>query len=125
MLSGKPKATKKPAKRKAAKLEEPSKKKSKKSAKAALGHLVVCLSGKLSQSRSDFQAYINDNGGQCKNSVTKAVTHLVTTSEELFACTSKVIKAQSYGIPIVSEVSPSMSAAFPVQMGYHSFWYTH
>ena len=73
-------------------------------ATGALSHLVVCLSGTLSQKRSKFEEYVTSNGGQCKSSVTKAVTHLVTTDAELQAATSKVIKAQSYGIPIVTEV---------------------
>ena len=79
------------------------KKKAAKSAEA-FSHLVVCLSGTLSLPRSEFQEFVKSNGGQCKSSVTKAVTHLVSTNEELLAATSKVIKAQSYGIPIVNEV---------------------
>ena len=81
------------------------KKKAAKSAEA-FSHLVVCLSGTLSLPRSEFQEFVKSNGGQCKSSVTKAVTHLVSTNEELHAATSKVIKAQSFGIPIVNEVCP-------------------
>jgi NAD-dependent DNA ligase len=47
-----------------------------------LNGLVFALSGTLSVSRAEAKAFIEKNGGTVASSLTKKVTHLVTTPEE-------------------------------------------
>lgn len=85
-------------------------KKKKKVGGGNLGHLVVCLSGRLARKHSVITQDITKNGGQCTKSVTQNVTHLVSTSEEVHRQTLKVTKAQNFNIPIVNEVRPPATA---------------
>eukprot|EP00121_Abeoforma_whisleri_P000170 Awhi_evm1s153 len=69
----------------------------------SLAGLSICISGKLSMGRSDWQKKIILNGGAVENGVTKKCTHLITTEDEIDSGTAKVAKAQASGIPILSE----------------------
>eukprot|EP00294_Goniomonas_avonlea_P012894 CAMPEP_0114554936 /NCGR_PEP_ID=MMETSP0114-20121206/8477_1 /TAXON_ID=31324 /ORGANISM="Goniomonas sp, Strain m" /LENGTH=645 /DNA_ID=CAMNT_0001740019 /DNA_START=6 /DNA_END=1943 /DNA_ORIENTATION=- len=64
---------------------------------------VLAISGTFSVSRAEFTKLVNTNGGSIANSVTKAVTHLVTTDAEFQGKTAKVVAAEAKGLPIVSE----------------------
>jgi len=64
---------------------------------------VICISGKLSKSRKEITQMIEENGGEVTRSISKMVTHLVTTEDALNDETSKVSKAEHLKIPVVSE----------------------
>lgn len=64
---------------------------------------VLCFSGKLSLAQKHFEERIRAHGGEVASSVTAAVTHLVSTKDELIAGTSKVMAARGRDLPIVSE----------------------
>jgi hypothetical protein len=65
--------------------------------------LVICCSGTLSVTRTEFEKLIKKHGGSTSASVTGKTTHLVTTPEEFTNVTTKVSKAKHLGVPIVSE----------------------
>lgn len=65
--------------------------------------LTVCASGTLSMTRNEFADLVKENGGKFSKTVTKNLTHLITTEKEFDDVTEKVSKAQGYDIPIVSE----------------------
>lgn len=60
---------------------------------------LICITGTLSQERSYFARLIEDNGGKVASSVTKKTTHLLAGAD----CGSKLDKAQSLGLPILTE----------------------
>jgi DNA ligase (NAD+) len=60
---------------------------------------LICITGTLSQDRSYFARLIEDNGGKVASSVTKKTTHLLAGVD----CGSKLDKAQSLGLPILTE----------------------
>lgn len=60
---------------------------------------LICITGTLSQERSYFARLIEDNGGKVASSVTKKTTHLLAGVD----CGSKLDKAQSLGLPILTE----------------------
>lgn len=65
--------------------------------------LVICASGTLSMTRNEFKELVEENNGKFNATITKSVTHLVCDQSEFDNESSKVAKAQSYDIPIVSE----------------------
>ncbi len=75
--------------------------------------LTFCISGKLSLSRNDMESLIKKHGGatagsyvsntQLTISVTKAVTHLITTEDEYESETTKVVKAKENELPCIKE----------------------
>ncbi len=75
--------------------------------------LTFCISGKLSLSRNDMESLIKKHGGatagsyvsntQLTISVTKAVTHLITTEDEYESETTKVAKAKENELPCIKE----------------------
>lgn len=60
---------------------------------------LICITGTLSQDRAYFARIIEDNGGKVASSVTKKTTHLLAGVD----CGSKLDKAQSLGLPILTE----------------------
>lgn len=70
---------------------------------AVLSGLTFAISGTLSAGRAQIEKKIKQYGGAVAGSVTKAVTHLLSTEDEVSKGTAKVTKAQDNGIPIVSE----------------------
>ncbi len=61
-----------------------------------------CFTGELvTMKRADAEALVKKNGGTCKSSVTKDLTYLVTNDRS--SGSSKNVKAQKLGIPIISE----------------------
>ncbi|EPS37847.1 hypothetical protein H072_8389 [Dactylellina haptotyla CBS 200.50] len=70
---------------------------------APLDNLVFALSGSFEGlTKKDVETMIANNGGSVKGSVTKAVTHLITTPEDFAKNTVKVVTATANGLPIVS-----------------------
>eukprot|EP01091_Cochliopodium_minus_P014939 TRINITY_DN5187_c0_g1_i4.p1 TRINITY_DN5187_c0_g1~~TRINITY_DN5187_c0_g1_i4.p1 ORF type:complete len:779 (+),score=279.26 TRINITY_DN5187_c0_g1_i4:52-2388(+) len=65
--------------------------------------LVICLSGKLSKTVSEWKTLITSNGGEIASSVTKSCTHLVTNASEVEKETKKVKDAFEKKLPIVDE----------------------
>lgn len=78
-------------------------KKEEKTTKDIFADKVFALSGTLTKTRDEITGLLEDNGGTCASSVTKKVTHLVSTSEDFAASSSKVETAKKNGIFIVSE----------------------
>eukprot|EP00727_Mastigamoeba_balamuthi_P014275 m51a1_g9470 hypothetical protein (661) ;mRNA; f:574726-577270 len=68
-----------------------------------LSSAVFAISGKLSRTQAAMKKLISDNGGTVAGSVTKKVTHLISTKEELEDGSDKIDKAKENGIFIVSE----------------------
>ena len=69
------------------------------SKEAAKSKLRICISGSLSNPKSYYEKLIVEAGHIYATSVTKDLTHLVSNETG----TSKVQKAQKYGIPVLSE----------------------
>ena len=88
-------------------------KKKKKRGNGKLSRFVICLSGRLARTHSEIEGDITENGGKCKNSITEDVTHLVCTNAELHRGSAKVINAQNFNIPIVTEVRPAGVTSTP------------
>ena len=61
--------------------------------------LKICISGKLSNPKAYYEKLIEESGNTYMTSVTKDLSYLVTNETN----TSKVIKAQKYGIPVLTE----------------------
>lgn len=61
--------------------------------------LKFCISGALTQKKSYYEKLIVEAGHLYMTSVTKDLSYLVTKEEG----TSKVLKAQKYGIPVIGE----------------------
>ena len=68
------------------------------SSPANLVELTVCISGKLDMTKQDFKDHVSRFGIVVKDSVTKDVDYLISSGE----ATSKVVKAEKYGIPVVN-----------------------
>mmetsp|Transcript_68977 Transcript_68977/g.205270 ORF Transcript_68977/g.205270 Transcript_68977/m.205270 type:complete len:597 (+) Transcript_68977:72-1862(+) len=64
---------------------------------------VFCISGRLTTPRKDYEDLICKYGGTVVGSVTAAVTHLVSTEDDVKACTQKVSTARGRKVPIVQE----------------------
>lgn len=60
-----------------------------------------CITGELSQPRKAVQKSILEAGGVVKTSVTASLSYLVTNDPD--TTSSKMKKAQKYGIPIINE----------------------
>jgi len=60
-----------------------------------------CITGSLSKPRREIEKRIKDVGGQVSSSVSSRTTHLVTN--DVGSGSSKMKKAQSLGIPVISE----------------------
>lgn len=61
-----------------------------------------CFTGELfSMKRADAEAFVKENGGTCKSSVTKDLSYLVTNDKE--SGSSKNIKAVKFGISVIDE----------------------
>ncbi|MEE0886176.1 MAG: NAD-dependent DNA ligase LigA [Treponema sp.] len=61
-----------------------------------------CFTGELfSMKRADAEAFVKENGGTCKSSVTKDLSYLVTNDKE--SGSSKNQKAVKFGIPVIDE----------------------
>lgn len=75
----------------------------KKDASDALADKVFALSGTLTKTRDEISTLIEENGGTVASSVTKKVTHLITTEEDFAAASNKVETAKKNGIFIVNE----------------------
>ena len=61
-----------------------------------------CFTGELnSMKRSQAEAFVKENGGSCKSSVTKDLTYLVTNDTS--SGSTKNQKALLYNIPIINE----------------------
>jgi DNA ligase (NAD+) len=60
-----------------------------------------CITGELSQPRKAVQKLILEAGGVVKTSVTTSLSYLVTNNPD--TTSSKMKKAQKYGIPIINE----------------------
>ena len=60
-------------------------------------HMSVCMSGFRD---NDLEEFIQQNGGNIVSGVSKKTTHLVVKDKS--ATSSKISKAQSLGIPILS-----------------------
>lgn len=71
--------------------------------KAIFKGQTLCISGKLSQPRKDYEELIQKYGGTVKDSVTAAVTLLISNEDDVKACTQKVATAQGRKVPIVQE----------------------
>ncbi|RVD82557.1 uncharacterized protein DFL_006979 [Arthrobotrys flagrans] len=70
---------------------------------APLDNLIFAISGSFDgYTKKDIESLIANNGGVVKSSVTKAVTHLITTTEDYLKNTTKVGNASANGIPIVT-----------------------
>lgn len=69
----------------------------------AFAGLVFAISGKFTESHAAITSLIRRNAGDVKASVTKAVTHLVSTLDDFNSRSTKVEKALANGIPIVME----------------------
>jgi predicted DNA-binding WGR domain protein len=95
-------ASKKPAAKVTAKATTTTATKSAKSAKPLSG-IAFAISGTLSVSRNEFRDLIVSNGGEFLSSVTKKVTYLITTEEELSNETIKVQSARKLNLPLVGE----------------------
>eukprot|EP00757_Euglenozoa_sp_SAG-D1_P018350 gene18350-827_t len=63
----------------------------------------IAISGKLKKEKAFVESDIVYNGGVFKTSVSKNLTVLLTTPEEVAAETPKVVKAQGLGLPLVNE----------------------
>jgi len=68
-----------------------------------LNGVTFAITGTLSESRTAVKKSIESNGGTLANTITKSVQYLIATEAEIENETTKVKKAQSSGIPIVSE----------------------
>jgi hypothetical protein len=68
-----------------------------------LSGAVFCMSGTMSTSRAKLQAEIKAGGGAVASSMTKKVTHLLTTVAEVLGETSKVVSAEAMGVPLCEE----------------------
>jgi hypothetical protein len=84
----------------------------------ALVGLVFALSGKFTEPHAALTSLIKRNAADVKASVTKAVTHLVSTMDDVEAKSTKVQKALASGIPIVTErwVRESIEANEPLPL---------
>uniref|UniRef100_A0A7S1WXK8 NAD(+) ADP-ribosyltransferase n=1 Tax=Alexandrium catenella TaxID=2925 RepID=A0A7S1WXK8_ALECA len=71
--------------------------------KAIFKGQTICISGKLSVPKKDYEELITKYGGTIKESVTAAVTLLVSNQDDVKAATQKVATAQGRSIPIVQE----------------------
>lgn len=60
--------------------------------------LVVCISGKLDMTKQDLADHLSRYNIIIKDSLTKDVDYLLSSGE----ATSKVVKAEKYGIPIIN-----------------------
>lgn len=69
----------------------------------SLYDVVVCLSGTLSDRRSNLIAKFKKYGIKVASSIIKTCTHLVSNSIEVDKRTSKVKKAEANSLPIVKE----------------------
>ncbi|KAF3296792.1 hypothetical protein TWF132_009302 [Orbilia oligospora] len=70
---------------------------------APLDNLIFALSGSFEgYTKKDVESLVANNGGVVKSTVTKAVTHLITTTEDYLKNTTKVGNASANGIPIVT-----------------------
>lgn len=69
-----------------------------------LSGLIFCITGKLEhfQNRDELISFIEDKGGKVTSSVSKKTNYLV--NNDVNSTSSKNIKAQQLGIPIISEV---------------------
>lgn len=66
-----------------------------------LSGLKFCITGELSSPRPEIEKKIKQNGGVMVSSVSKNTSYLVTNETE--SSSSKFVKANSLGIPIISE----------------------
>ena len=64
-----------------------------------LSGLSICITGTLSKPRKYFEDLIKDNGGSVASSVTKKTDYLIAGDD----CGSKLQKAESLGVKILSE----------------------
>lgn len=78
-------------------------KRAKKSDEAVFEGMVVAVSGTFSVSQSEIKKLLESNGATIANSVTRKVTHLITTPHELSIETAKVVAARKNSLPILSE----------------------
>ncbi|KAF3914849.1 hypothetical protein ABW20_dc0104607 [Dactylellina cionopaga] len=70
---------------------------------AILDNFVFALSGTFDNlTKKEVESMIANNGGTVKGSVTKAVTHLISTEEDFLKKTTKVNTAIANGLPILS-----------------------
>lgn len=68
----------------------------------ALSGKSFCFTGELaSMKRKDAENLVKENGGECKSSVTKDLSFLVTNDTESGSAKNK--KAKTFGIPIIDE----------------------
>ena len=70
------------------------------SGEGPLSGLKFCITGELSESRPQFEKLIKQNGGVIAG-VSKNLSYLVTNEED--GTSSKYVKAQALGIPIINE----------------------
>lgn len=68
----------------------------------SLDNLSFCITGELVnfKNRKEAQEFIIQHGGIVKSGVSKALSYLITNSDEP---TAKYIKAQDLGVKIISE----------------------
>lgn len=59
--------------------------------------IVLCFSGALNMTQSEFEKLARRHGAQCKSSVSSTVTHLVTNDSSYANLTTKTIKAKEMG----------------------------
>mmetsp|Transcript_58822 Transcript_58822/g.129242 ORF Transcript_58822/g.129242 Transcript_58822/m.129242 type:complete len:556 (+) Transcript_58822:111-1778(+) len=71
--------------------------------KAIFKGQTFAISGKLSQPRKEYEELIRKYGGEVANSVTAAVTFLISNEEDVKACSQKVATAKGRSVPIVQE----------------------
>eukprot|EP00039_Didymoeca_costata_P018537 m.333884 g.333884 ORF g.333884 m.333884 type:complete len:688 (-) comp17240_c0_seq1:115-2178(-) len=82
----------------------------------SLKGLTICISGSFSVSRAQMKLRIEEEGGKVAGSLTKAVTHLLSSEDEVAKGTAKVLKAQDTDVPIVTEefIDDSIEQGSPV-----------
>jgi predicted DNA-binding WGR domain protein len=78
-------------------------KRAKGDSKNYLSGAVICISGTMSTSRAKLTAAIKAAGGSVASSVTKNCTHLLTSTADVLAETSKVGKAVDMDVPLCEE----------------------
>mmetsp|Transcript_115531 Transcript_115531/g.326583 ORF Transcript_115531/g.326583 Transcript_115531/m.326583 type:complete len:474 (-) Transcript_115531:36-1457(-) len=71
--------------------------------KAIFKGQTFAFSGKLSRPRKDYEDLVRKFGGDVKESVTAAVTFLVSTDDDVKVNSAKVATAQARDVPIVQE----------------------
>jgi hypothetical protein len=84
--------------------------------------MTFCLSGTLSMGRKEMENLIKKNGGKIASTVTKSVTHMLTTENEFENETAKVTKAKEFGLPIIGEdfIHDSIAKEQPVKVEKYS-----